>query len=289
MKAKRALAVAAFFLVSQAAAALFGQDQWESPLKRALREGKPLVGMTITVASADVVVQAAASGFDFVWIEMEHSPITLETARNMVLATRGTPCVPIVRVPVNELWTAKRVLDAGALGVVFPYVSTPQLAKQAVDACKYPPLGKRGYGVGLANARWPTPEPYADFADKNALVVALIEQVEAVNRIEEIASVPGIDVLFIGPSDLSYSFGLRGKQDDPRMSESFAKVLAAGKRHKVPVGRPVASPEQAAQFVKDGYLFFQAASELSFLAAGSRPLLDALGKKPADSKPRALY
>jgi 2-keto-3-deoxy-L-rhamnonate aldolase RhmA len=289
MNAKRCFALSILFLIVGVTPAVLSQDQWESPLKRSLREGKPVVGMTVTVASPDVVVQAAASGFDFVWIEMEHSPITLETARNMVLATRGTPCVPIIRVPFIELWTAKTALDVGALGIVFPNASTPALAKQAVDACKYPPLGKRGYGTGLANARWPTPEPYADFADKNVLVVVLIEQAEAVDRIDAIASVPGVDVLFIGPSDLSYSYGLRGKQDDPKMTNAIAKILAAGKRHKVPVGRPVASPEQAAQFVKDGFLFFQAGSELSFQAAGSRPLLDALGKKPADSRPRALY
>ena len=287
MRARFALAVV--FLAAQLVPGLRAQSEWENPVKRALREGRPVIGMTVTVASPEVVVQAASSGFDYVWIEMEHSPITLETARNMILATRGTPCVPIIRVPINELWTAKRVLDAGALGVVFPYASTPALAKQAVDACKYPPLGRRGYGAGLASARWPTPEPYADFADKNALVIVLIEEAEAVRNIDKIASVPGIDVLFIGPSDLSFSYGFRGRQDEPKMKDAIAKILAAGKRHKIPVGRPVGSPEQAAQFVKEGYLFFQAGSELSFQAAGSRPLLDALGKKPADAKPRPLY
>ncbi len=86
---------------------------------------------------------------------MEHSPITLETPRNMVLATRGLKAMPFARVPVNELWTAKRVLDAGALGVIFPFTSTVELAKQAVAACKYPPPGRRGAGPGLAMFRWP--------------------------------------------------------------------------------------------------------------------------------------
>src|SRR5688572_1080445 len=133
-----------------ASAAAASAAPWENPLKKLFREGKHAIGMTVTVNNADVVLQAARVGFDFVWIEMEHSPITLESAHHMILATQGTHLIPIVRVPVNELWTAKRALDSGALGVIFPFTSTPELAKQAVDACRYPPLGRRGAGPGLA-------------------------------------------------------------------------------------------------------------------------------------------
>src|SRR5208337_2866742 len=118
---------------------------WENPVKKRLREGLPVVAATITVANPDVAAHAATLGFDFLWVEMEHSPITLETLRNIVLATRGLKAVPITRVPVNELWTAKRVLDAGSLGVIFPFCSTPELAQQAAAACKYPPHGRRGF------------------------------------------------------------------------------------------------------------------------------------------------
>src|SRR5579872_2736944 len=107
-----------------------------NPLKIALAKGEPVIGSTVTVAGVESDDQVAAMGFDFLWIEMEHSPITLETLRNIVLATRGLKAVPITRVPVNELWTAKRVLDAGSLGVIFPFCSTPELAKQAAAACK---------------------------------------------------------------------------------------------------------------------------------------------------------
>ncbi|HVB29398.1 MAG TPA: aldolase/citrate lyase family protein, partial [Terriglobia bacterium] len=112
---------------------------WENPVRKSLREGNPVVGLTITVPSVEVAAQGASLGFDFLWIEMEHSPTTLETLRNMVLATRGLRAVPFARVPVNELWMAKRVLDSGVLGVIFPFTSTPELARQAVAACKYPP------------------------------------------------------------------------------------------------------------------------------------------------------
>jgi len=261
----------------------------ENPLKKQLAEGKPVVGLTVTVASPDVAAQAAALGFDFLWIEMEHSPITLETARAIILATRGTGTIPLIRVPVNELWTAKRALDAGALGVIFPFTSTPELARQAVAACKYPPLGLRGSGPGLASLRWPAPGGYHDFADRNVMVIIIIEQQQAVERIEEIAAVPGIDVIFIGTSDLSFSLGLRGRQDDPRLKQAVARVVAAAQRHKVPLGRPAGSPAQVAEFIQQGFRFFQASSELGFMAAGARPLLEALGKKAPSWQGRPLY
>src|ERR1022692_2382778 len=122
------------------------QDKWCNPVKKKLQAGQSVLAVTMTVNSIDVAAHAARMGFDFLWIEMEHSPITLETLRNMVLATRGLPAVPFARVPVNEIWTAKRVLDAGVSGVMFPFTSTPELAAQAAAACRYPPAGRRGSG-----------------------------------------------------------------------------------------------------------------------------------------------
>src|ERR1700732_740504 len=146
-------------------------NAWESPVKKKLREGGSVVAATITVNSIDVAAHMAHLGFDFLWIEMEHSPITLETLRSMVLATRGAPTATFARVPVNELWTAKRVLDAGVQGVMFPFTSTPELARQAVDACRYPLAGRRGSGPGLAEFSWPA-EKYHDSADANVFVIA---------------------------------------------------------------------------------------------------------------------
>ncbi len=265
------------------------QTEWENPVRKQLQEGKPVIGATVTVPSPEVAAQLANMGFDFLWIETEHSPITLETLRNMILATRGLKAVPIARVPVNELWTAKRVLDEGSLGVIFPFTSTPELARQAVAACKYPPEGARGFGPGLAGFRWPAPEGYVRFANRNVIVVTIIEQARAVDQIEEIASVPGIDVLFIGVNDLSYSLGLGGRQNEPKLQEAIAKIVAAGKRHNIPLGRPAGNADQVQQFVKDGFLFFQASSDLGLMAAGANALLKPLGKSGFDPKTRPLY
>jgi 2-keto-3-deoxy-L-rhamnonate aldolase RhmA len=205
---------------------------WENPVKKRLREGLPVVAATITVANPDVAAHAATLGFDFLWVEMEHSPITLETLRNIVLATRGLPALTFARVPVNEIWTAKRVLDAGVSGVMFPFTSTPELAAQAAAACRYPPAGRRGSGPVLARTTWPAGEAgYHDSADANVMVIIIIEEARAVERIDEIAATPGVDVLFIGTNDLSFSLGLRGNQDDPRLDAAIARIVEAGKRH----------------------------------------------------------
>lgn len=260
---------------------------WENPLKKLLRDGKPVIGMTVSIPSADVVLQAARVGFDFVWIEMEHSPISHETVRHMVLATQGTPLIPLVRVPVNEIWTAKVALDSGALGVIFPFTSTPELARQAVDACRYPPLGRRGAGAGLASLRWPAPQGYADFADKNVLCVIIIEEKRAVDNIDAILDVKGIDVVFIGPNDLAYSYGDRGRQTD-QVKAAIAKVVAAAKKRGLPVGRTAGSGD-IKDHIAQGFQFFQGSSEIGLIATGARPLLEAAGKSAPDLKNRPLY
>jgi 2-keto-3-deoxy-L-rhamnonate aldolase RhmA len=262
---------------------------WENPVKKLLHEGKPVFGITITVNSVEVAAQAASMGFDFLWLEMEHSPITLETVRNMVLATRGLQAVPFARVPVNELWTAKRVLDAGVLGVVFPFSSTPELARQAVAACRYPPTGRRGSGANLATFRWPAPEGYYDFADQNIVVITTIEEARALEKIDEIAATPGLDVMFIGTSDLSFSLGLRGQQNHPKLDDAIAKIVAAAKKHGKFLGTIVGSADEAKKFMKQGFLFFQSVAELNLMAAGAQQFLAPLGKSAAPAKSKILY
>jgi 2-keto-3-deoxy-L-rhamnonate aldolase RhmA len=246
----------------------------ENPVKKALKEGKVVIGATVTAANPDVAATLAGAGFDFLWIEMEHSPLTLETVRSMILATRGLKAMPFTRVPVNEPWMAKRVLDIGSLGVVFPFTSTRELAEQAVKSCKYPPQGIRGFGAAMAASRWGmSGSDYAKFANENVLVVVIIEQKQAVDNIEQIASVPGVDVLFIGVNDLSFSLGVGGKTNDPIVEEAVNKVLAAGKKYNIPVGYPAGNPVEINKRIAQGFRFFQASSDLGMMAAGARDLL----------------
>lgn len=243
-----------------------------------MKNGDSVIGVVITANNVEVAAHAARLGFDFLWIEMEHAPISLETVRNIVLATRGSTALPLARPPVNELWTAKRLLDAGVLGVIFPFTRTPELARQAVAACRYPPVGLRGSGADLAKVCWPNPERYYDFADKNVLVVAVVEDTSALARIDEIAATPGLDVMFIGTSDLSFSLGLRGRQDHPKLDAAIARIVAAGRKHGKVLGRPARRPKDIKRFQKQGFRFFMTATDLELMADGAAQLLTPFGR-----------
>ncbi len=260
---------------------------WKNPVRARLEAGEAVVAGTITINSLDSAALIAKAGFDFLWVEMEHSGVTLETLRSIVLATRGLPAMVFARVPVIELWTAKRVLDQGVSGVIFPFCSTPERAKTAAAACKYPPLGKRGSGAGLATTTWPVTGSYYDSADANVLVICVIEEASAVEQIDEIAAVPGLDVLFIGTSDLSFSLGLRGRQDEPLLDEAIAKVVAAGKKHGKFLGRPAWSPELVSRYHAQGFQVFQSMTDLGLMELGAKQLVPAarLEAKPGDVKP----
>ncbi|MGO8675466.1 MAG: HpcH/HpaI aldolase family protein [Limisphaerales bacterium] len=252
----------------------------KNPLKEQLLRGESAIGVLVTVNNVEVAARMAGLGFDFLWIETEHSPLSLETVRNIVLATRGQHAIPLARPPINELWTAKRLLDMGVLGVIFPFTRSVELARQTVAACRYPPIGLRGSGADLARLRWSEPENYYDFADENVLVVAMIEDVQGLSCIDQIAAVPGIDVIFIGTSDLSFSLGLRGEQHHARLNAAVAKIAAAVKRHGKILGRPARTPAEVRLFQAQGFRFFMTGSELDLLEAGARQFLKPLGRGP---------
>jgi 2-keto-3-deoxy-L-rhamnonate aldolase RhmA len=256
----------------------------ENPLRKALAEGRPVIGATVTVPNVDTALTLANAGFDFLWMEMEHGPMTLESLRAILLATRGAKAVPLTRVPANELWLAKRVLDEGSLGVIFPFTSTRELAERAVAACRYPPLGDRGFGPGFAMSRYGLGGgEYVKFANENVLVVVIIERKEAIESIESIASVPGIGVLFVGVNDLSFSLGVGGRTTDPLVEEALTKVLDAGRRHGIAVGYPTGNPAEINKRIAQGFRFFQASSDLGLMAGGARDMLSKVERAGAPS------
>jgi len=238
------------------------------------------------VPNVDTALALANAGFDFLWIEMEHAPISLESLREILLATRGAKAVPVTRVPANEVWLAKRVLDAGSLGVVFPFTSTRELAERAVAACRYPPLGVRGFGPALALSRYGMgAADYVRFANENVVVVVIIEQKEAVENIEAIASVPGVGVLFVGVNDLSYSLGVAGRTRDPLVEQALAKVLDAGRRHGIPVGYPTGDPTEINRRIAQGFRFFQASSDVGLMAGAARDMLSKVERGTSAPRP----
>ena len=258
-------------------------------MRARLAEGKPVFGVTITTPSVEAAARAACLGFHFLWVEMEHSPVTLETLRTFVLAARGLPAAVFARVPVIELWTAKRVLDQGVHGVIFPFTSSAEKAAVASAACRYPPQGKRGSGAAAAIRTWPDPANYADSADREIMTICVVEEASAVEQIDSIAATKGIDALFIGTSDLSFSLGLRGRQNEPELDRAIARVVEAGRRHGKFLGRPAGTAEVARRHMEQGFLLFQMPTEIGLMELGARQLLEPFGLGPVTPGQKALY
>ncbi len=258
------------------------QPNWCNPVRARLHAGQPVFGVTITTSCVEAAAHAATLGFHFLWVEMEHSPVTLETLRLMVLATRGLPAAVFARVPVVELWTAKRVLDQGVHGVIFPFTGTREKAERAAAACRYPPVGRRGSGAGAAVRTWPRCANYHDSADQEVMTVCVVEEASALDEIDAIAAAPGVDVLFIGTSDLSFSLGLRGKQNQPELERAILRIAEAARRHGKYLGRPAGNAEQVQRYGEQGFLLFQMPTEIGLMELGARQLLDPFGASPGE-------
>jgi 4-hydroxy-2-oxoheptanedioate aldolase len=196
-----------------------------NPLKARLAAGKPAVGLLVSMPSVHVTQVLAAAGFDWLFFDMEHGPIGIESAHAMITATSGTACAPIVRVPWNVHWLVKPVLDAGAMGIIVPMIRSAAEAELAVRAVRYPPSGERGFGPFYAPARFGlTMQTYADPADREILCILLIEHKDAIDDIEAIVAVPGVDACLIAPFDLAMSYGYR---DGPAHAEVQAAIERA--------------------------------------------------------------
>ena len=275
--------------ISSASSNLPAKDWKDNRLRARLAAGDYVIGLTVTSSNLETAVLGAKLGFHFLWVEMEHSPVSLETLRAIVLATRGLEAAIFARVPVVALWTAKRVLDQGVRGVIFPFVSDAELARTAGLSCRYPLAGLRGSGAGLAASTWFEAGNYYDSADTHILTVCVIEEERALANIDAIAATPGVDVLFIGTSDLSFSLGLRGRQDEPKLLQAIDTIRTAAQRHHKFLGRPAGSPEDVLRYYKDGFQFFQSVTELGLMRLGAERILQPLGIEMSPANKNVLY
>ena len=244
-------------------------------VKALLKAGKPALGVVMSLPSPPAAEILAHVGFDWLWIDMEHAATNLETVHRMIQATQGTETVPIVRVPWNLHWLAKPVLDMGAMGVIMPLVNSKQEALDAVQALRYPPEGVRGMAPGgFAALRWGLSVPeYLKVANSEIMAILLIEHIEGVNRIDEILTVPGIDLICVGPGDLSASMGLLGQATHTRVEEAIQKVLAAAKKAKVPAGTMAVTPDDANRRIEQGFQFILVGFDTGFLTSGAKGIL----------------
>ena len=237
--------------------------------KRQLREGKLAIGLGLRQArTVDVAQIARTCGFDWVFLDCEHSSMDLDSAAQIAAASLAVGITPVVRVPGYEHHHASRALDNGAQGIVFPHVDTAEQAKRLADYCRFPPAGRRSMGGGLQQLGF-APMPVGDAAkaaNEETLVVVMLESPQAIGNAEAIAAVPGVDALLIGTNDLSFELGIPGKFDDPRIVAAYAKMLAACRKHgKFPGMGGMYSPELLEKYIGMGVQLILSGSDFSLL------------------------
>ncbi len=209
-----------------------------SAFKERLHRGEAVLGTILPFPSSEMAEVVGLAGYDCIMMDTEHGPLTTETLQNMVRACRNADVVPLARVPENHPKQILRALDSGCVGVMVPQVETPEQAAAAVAATKYAPQGIRSLAGGTAAARWGT-VPLVDFvAASNAATITVlqVETRRGLEAVEAIARIPGIDVLFIGPSDLSTSLGRPGEMSHPDVQAAFRRIIQTGRAAGVPVG-----------------------------------------------------
>lgn len=227
---------------------------FENPLKRSLKDGKKTAGawaQIVSPISAEIMGQA---GFDWLIIDMEHGPNDIPTLLAQMQAMRGSKAVPIVRAPWNDFVILKRILDAGAYGVLIPYVNTKAEAEAAVRACKYPPEGIRGIASSTRAAGFnQNSMNYFTRANQEILVITQVETEEAAKNIEDILKVPGLDGIFIGPVDLATNLGHLADPTQPEVQKVIAAVEAKVLKTDKFLGTISRSWEQAKELYDRGY------------------------------------
>jgi 2-keto-3-deoxy-L-rhamnonate aldolase RhmA len=214
--------VSAFLCCGAAAAQQSAPTQSRifNTVKQKLAAGKQVVGGTVVIPDPDTYCAMANSGFDFLWIEMQHSPMTYQDIAHMIRACKGAPAMPFIRVPDATEGDIQKAMDIGAVGIVIPMVEDIQKVQNAIKFSHYPPAGKRSLGNGQYGAMW-GPD-YRQIANDNVMIVAMIESPAGVKIADEIASTPGVDVVFVASTDLASFSGY--KQGEPQY-EALVKQI----------------------------------------------------------------
>jgi 2-keto-3-deoxy-L-rhamnonate aldolase RhmA len=230
-------------------------------VKQKLAAGKQVVGGTVNIANPDSYCAMANAGFDFTWIEMQHSPMSYQDVARMVMACKGAPAMPFIRVPDATEGDIQKATDLGAVGIIIPMVDDIEKVRNAVKFAKFPPIGKRSQGGGQHGAMWGS--DYRQVANDNIMIVAMIESPAGAEIADKLAAEPGVDVVFVASTDLSSFSGL--KQGDPGYEALVTKIKDAVLKR----GKYLAGP-LAWKSTRQGYTFFQGPGESAIIRSGAR-------------------
>lgn len=242
-----------------------------------LRSGDVLCGTMLTMASSEAAEALAHIGFDWLFVDAEHSPLSAVVVRDLIQVARSTPC--LVRIASKDKTLVQEALDAGAAGIIAPSVNTAADAELIVDWVKYPPVGSRGIGLSRANMYGLRFKEYLEGANQNLAAVVQAEHIDAVNNIESICSVEGVDGVFIGPYDLSASLNKTGLLEDAEVVSAIEHVRDVCLDKKIPLGFFGVQAEDVAIKVSEGFTLLCSGLDISFLTAGARDTLNRLKKE----------
>jgi 2-keto-3-deoxy-L-rhamnonate aldolase RhmA len=250
-------------------------DTQFNTVKQKLADGGQVVGGTVSTADVDIYCAMANAGFDFLWIEMQHSPLTYHQVAAMIRACPG-PAIPFIRVPDASEGDIQKAVDIGALGVIVPMVDTVEKIENAITFAKYPPVGKRSQGGGQYGAIWG--RDYRQYANDNIMIVAMVENPQGVDIVNEIAGLEHVDVVFAASSDIGSFTGLRQGDRD------YEALITRIKDGTLAAGKYLAGPS-AWKDTRDGYTFFQGPPEAVLIRNGAR---QALGGDAGAGVPRGV-
>ncbi len=248
-------------------------------VKRDLKQGKVVLGTMINeFTNPEVVRVLAAAGFDFAMIDTEHGSFTFETVADMVRAAKSTDLMMLARVPTADYFHVAKTMDQGVHGIMIPHTEDVQQVRMAVDATKYPPMGQRSYGIRSVITDYKTsavPEQLAK-SNENSVVIIQIESQKAIDHIEDLVSIEGVDVALIGPNDLSISLGCPGELNHPKMVSAISKVVEAAEKHGVAAGNHIRDMKILKEWRERGMRVLMYSTDSGFMLSAARDAVQAL-------------
>jgi 2-keto-3-deoxy-L-rhamnonate aldolase RhmA len=242
----------------------------ENPVKAILKSGKTAVGVGINIAPNPLVIKVLANaGYDFLFLDTEHNAISPESLIAIVQMARSCGISPIIRPTDNEYHLVANALDLGADGLIVPRIESPEQAAKLVSFAKYPPMGIRGCG-GTAHLDFKAPNwgEALPWLNQQTMICPQVESVRAIEALDETLSVPGIDLVVVGPQDLSISLGVPGEHAHPKEIAAIERVIATCQAHNKPCGIVMGSGDLAKPWVEKGMRFVVAGSDLGILLQG---------------------
>ena len=248
-------------------------DMPVNKFKQGLREGRTQLGAWLTSGAPSTAEAMGCAGFDFLVVDMEHTPVDTPEMVEILRTIAGTPAQALVRLVWNDMVWLKRVLDGGAQTVLLPFVQNAEEAKRAVACTRYPPEGIRGVAGGHRASRFATIPNYLKTAAQELCVMVQIETISALEQLPAIAAVPGVDSIFIGPSDLSASMGLLGDIGNPLVQEKLKLAAAQCRQAGRPCGILGMNPEMVATFIGYGYNWIAIGSDMGFMVGRAQEWL----------------